>query len=41
MQCVWWEKNGVVVGVDVYVLCICTNRMEGTYTLYPALINVH
>ena len=40
MQCVWWEKNGVVVGVDVHVLWICTNKMERTYDCHPALINV-
>ena len=30
MQCVWWGKNGVVVGVDVLVLCIRTNNGENT-----------
>ena len=40
MQCVWWGKNGVIVGVDVHVLCICTSRMERTHNFYPLLINV-
>ena len=30
----------MVVGVDVHVLCICTNRMGRTYNFHPALINV-
>ena len=40
MQCVWWGKSEVVVGVDVHVLCICTNIMERTHNFHPALITM-
>ena len=40
MQCVWWGKKGMVVGVEVHVLYICTSRMKRTYNFHPALINV-